>query len=67
MMVKGESTKIKTITIDDGTARAKVTLWRKLSDADTRPGNHVTISDVIINVYQNNTTLSTTARSTVQV
>lgn len=65
--VRGEEVPIKTVTVEDSTGKVKVTLWRDCADTQVRPGDHISITDVIVNVYQNTTSLSTTTRSKVQV
>ena len=65
--VKGEDVPIKTVTLEDTTAKAKVTLWRDVSSTEVHPGDYVMITDVVINSYRNETLLSTTSKSKVEV
>jgi ssDNA-binding replication factor A large subunit len=65
--VRGEEVKIKTIMLKDSTETAKITLWRDLATADTRPGDYRQGTDVVVNFYNNQATLQTTSRSNVKV
>ncbi|KAH3829112.1 hypothetical protein DPMN_014124 [Dreissena polymorpha] len=67
VQVQGGMVPIKTITVMDDSSKTQVTLWRDAVQSDVRPGDHVTITDVIVNSYQNVLSLSTTARSKIQV
>ncbi|KAH3888771.1 hypothetical protein DPMN_012811 [Dreissena polymorpha] len=58
---------IKTITVQDDSSKTQVTLWRDAVQSDVRPGDHVTITDLIVNSYKNVLSLSTTTRSKIQV
>ena len=37
--VKGEDVPIKTVTLEDNTTKAKVTLWRYASSTEVHPGD----------------------------
>ena len=37
--VKGEDVPIKTVTLEDNTTKAKVTLWRDASSTEVHPGD----------------------------
>jgi ssDNA-binding replication factor A large subunit len=65
--VRGSEVTIKTVTVEDATGKAKVTLWREMAESPVRPGDHVKIMDVVVNTYNNVTTLQTTMTSTVEV
>ncbi|KAH3696250.1 hypothetical protein DPMN_083715 [Dreissena polymorpha] len=54
---------IKTITVQDDSSKTQVTLWRDDVQSDVRPGDRVTITDVIVNSYKNVLSWSTTTRS----
>ncbi|KAL4224753.1 hypothetical protein ACF0H5_015450 [Mactra antiquata] len=64
--VKGHDIKIKSITVEDTSRKAKITLWRKLAESLVRPGDYVSITDVVSYVYNNVTTLQTTNLSTIE-
>lgn len=66
-MVRNTPTRVKDIWVKDTTAKAKVTLWREKCDLNVRPGDFVTISDVVTNVYKNETSFSITTRSVIEV
>ena len=53
MKVKGEDVPIKTVTLEDTTAKAKVTLLRDVSSTEVHPGDYIMIKDVVINSYRN--------------
>ena len=65
--VRGADVNLKTISIQDKSGTAEVTLWRDTYHSPVRPGDHITITDVVINVYKNETSLSITTRSKVMV
>lgn len=58
---------IKDVTVEDASGKVKVSLWRDASSTKARPGDNVTITDVVVNVYNNTTSLNTTAKSEVVV
>ena len=53
-----EKVLIKIIIIEDSTGHSKVTLWRETSEQNVRPGDHVTITDVIVNSYNSYITIN---------
>ena len=65
--VKVEQVSIKTITLEDISSKSRVTLWRDTSTAGVRPGDHVLITDVVVNMYQNKASLSTTSKTKLEV
>lgn len=65
--VKGDDVRIKSVTLNSGTHKAKVTLWRDCSESEVRPGDFIQVTDVITNTYNNNTTLLTTTKSKVEI
>jgi ssDNA-binding replication factor A large subunit len=67
VVVRGEDIQIKTVTVSDKSGRTKVSLWRDMASSTYRPGDHVIITDVVINHYQNSVSLTTTAKSTIEV
>ncbi|KAJ8310180.1 hypothetical protein KUTeg_012045 [Tegillarca granosa] len=65
--VHNDSVKVKTIYVKDETVpRCKVFLWRELSEADVRPGDHISITDVVLNVFRGESSLSTTSLTKLQ-
>ena len=67
MKVRGEEITIKSVTVEDRTGKAKITLWRTLTEAPVRPGDYIKITDVVVNHYNNMTSLQTTQMSKVEV
>ncbi|WAR28738.1 hypothetical protein MAR_014442 [Mya arenaria] len=58
---------LKDIYIKDNTKdKVKVTLWRP-SDVGVKPGDYVCITDVVVNTYKNEVSLSSTASTSVKV
>ena len=45
---KGEDALIKTVTLEDTTAKAKVTLWRDVSSTEVHPGDYVMMSSLTL-------------------
>lgn len=66
VQVKGSQVPIRTMMVEDTTGKAKVTLWRECCDTEVRTGDFVTITDVIINVYKQETSFSTTQRTQIE-
>ncbi|WAR10394.1 hypothetical protein MAR_035470 [Mya arenaria] len=63
-----EDVAIKVITLEADSQRAKVTLWRESETSDVRPGDFMTITDVVtLNHYKGKPSLSTTNRSTLKM
>jgi hypothetical protein len=51
--------------LSDSSKKGKVNLWRSCVDQDVRPGDFVEITDVIVNNYRNELSLSTTSRTVI--
>ncbi|WAR10377.1 LOW QUALITY PROTEIN: hypothetical protein MAR_035453 [Mya arenaria] len=63
-----EDVAIKVITLEADSQRAKVSLWRESGTSDVRPGDFMTITDVVtLNHYKGEPSLSTTNRSTLKM
>ena len=68
MTVKNEmGVKVKTIVLEDHTRKCKVALWRDATNSQVRAGDFIQITDVITNVFRNETSLTTTSRTTFTV
>lgn len=66
--VNGKDVPIKEIMLSDETSsKCKITLWRELSAAETRPGDYIRITDVIPHNYRSILSLSATPNSKVEV
>ena len=65
--VRNEHVQVKTILIEDRSSKCKVALWRDLTKTEIRTGDYVRITDVITNIYKNETSLSTTSRTKITV
>lgn len=61
--VAGEDTAVRTLKIKDQTAACKVSLWRDLSKIKTTVGQHIELTNVIVQVYQEEKSVSTTSRT----
>ncbi|XP_062600005.1 uncharacterized protein LOC134261598 [Saccostrea cucullata] len=61
--VNGEDTLVRSLKIKDETASCKVSLWRGLSKTKTAVGSHLEITNVIVQVYNDEKSVSTTSRS----
>ena len=67
VMVKDTPTKIRNIFLEDQSLKkVKVCLWRSTS-TEIRTGDHVQVTDVVINNYKNEISLNTTYTTTVTV
>lgn len=65
-MIRNNKVPVKTIVIQDLTSKAKCSLWRDHASTKTRPGDFVTITDVIVNCYREEISFSSTQLSTIQ-
>jgi ssDNA-binding replication factor A large subunit len=54
-MVRNTPTRVKDIWVKDETGKAKVTLWREKCDMNVRPGDFVSITDIVTNTYRSET------------
>lgn len=61
--VAGEDTAVRTLKIKDQTAACKVSLWRDLSKIKTTVGQHIELTNVIVQVCQEEKSVSTTSRT----
>lgn len=64
--VKGRDTKVKSLTIKDDTGKCKVSLWRDLAASEIGIGQHVKISDVVVQTYNNEKSVSSTTRTIIE-
>lgn len=63
VFVREESVNVKNIYIEDATSKCKVALWRSFAEKDIRPGDYVHITDVVINTFRNEVSLTTTSKT----
>lgn len=65
--MKGRDTKVKSVTIKDDTGKCKVSLWRDLAASEIGIGQHVKISDVVVQTFNNEKSVSSTTRTIIEV
>ena len=53
--------------MEDVTGKTKVTLWRDISQTEMHPWSYVTVSDVVWDVFRNESSLYSTSRSKIKV
>lgn len=59
--VRGQQVPIRHIYLDDGSmSKCKVTLWRDLANQSLQPGDYIEVTNVVVNSFKNETSLSTT-------
>lgn len=58
---------VKNIFIEDTTEKCKVALWRGFANNDIMPGDFIEITDVVVNTFRNETSLTTTSRTKITV
>uniref|UniRef100_K1R6C5 Shieldin complex subunit 2 first OB fold domain-containing protein n=1 Tax=Magallana gigas TaxID=29159 RepID=K1R6C5_MAGGI len=63
VFVREERVNVKNIYIEDATSKCKVALWRSFAEKDIRPGDYVHITDVVINTFRNEVSLTTTSKT----
>ena len=68
VQVNGRETKIRTITLQDGSGRdVDLTLWREMGEKDLGVGQWVKVTSCCVSVWNNATTLNTTRNSDITV
>ncbi|KAJ8048747.1 ATP-dependent DNA helicase PIF1 [Holothuria leucospilota] len=65
--VRQQPTDVRTIVLEDKTGKAKLSLWRDLAKTQVAPGNYIEAKNVLISTYNNEVTLGSTSRTTLQV
>ncbi|XP_056002815.1 uncharacterized protein LOC130049384, partial [Ostrea edulis] len=58
--VDAEDTHIRTIKVKDNSGSCKVSLWRELTKQKTPVGSHITLTNVVVQVYNDEKSVSTT-------
>lgn len=66
VQVKGQDVSVQTIKIKDETADIKVSLWREKTET-CAVGNFLQFTNVVVNHYQEEVSLSTTCKTQIQV
>ncbi|XP_062605362.1 uncharacterized protein LOC134267157 [Saccostrea cucullata] len=64
--VNGEETSVRTIKVKDITGTCKVSLWRDLTKTKTSVGSHIIISDVVVQLYNDEKSVSSTVRTKIE-
>jgi ssDNA-binding replication factor A large subunit len=64
---KGKDVQVKAVTLKDSTGKCKVSLWREFANSNVTIGQHVKITDVVVQAYNNEKSVSTTMRTEVEV
>ncbi|XP_078515019.1 uncharacterized protein LOC144773775 [Lissotriton helveticus] len=66
ILVAGQETKLKSITVNDTTDSIKITLWRDAADFQIQIGSYVKITHLSVHEFQNNKMLNTTRNTQFQ-
>lgn len=66
VQVKGQDVAVQNIKIKDDTDEMKVSLWREIT-ATCTVGNFLEITNVVVNHFQEDISLSTTSKTQIQV
>lgn len=64
---KENKVNVKNVFLEDATEKCKVALWKDTAVQDIRSGDFVDITDVVINTFRNETSLTTTSRTKIIV
>lgn len=64
--VRGRDVKVKSKTLKNGTGKCKVSLWREFAEKEVGIGQHLKITDVVVQTYNNEKSVSTTGRTEVE-
>uniref|UniRef100_A0A8W8M380 Uncharacterized protein n=1 Tax=Magallana gigas TaxID=29159 RepID=A0A8W8M380_MAGGI len=54
------------MTLKDATGKCKVSLWREFAEKEVGIGQHLKITDVVVQTYNNEKSVSTTGRTEVE-
>lgn len=65
--VGGVDTSVRALKVKDESAVCKVTLWRDFAKRKTSVGSHIQLTDVAVQLFNDEKSLSTTSRTTLQV
>lgn len=65
--VGGVGTSVRALRVKDESAVCKVTLWRDFAKRKTLVGSHIQLTDVAVQLFNDEKSLSTTSRTTLQV
>ena len=65
--VNGQDTPVRTIKVKDSSGSCTVSLWRDLTKEKTIVGSHITLTNVIVQVYNDEKSMSTTSRTNIEV
>lgn len=57
---------MKSVTIKDDTGKCRVSLWRDLAASEIGIGQHVKISDVVVQTFNNEKSVSSTTRTIIE-
>ncbi|XP_052703444.1 uncharacterized protein LOC128179831 [Crassostrea angulata] len=64
--VNGEDTPVRTIKVKDASGSCKVSLWRDLCKEKTSVGRHISITNVVVQLYNDEKSVSTTSRTNIE-
>ncbi|XP_078520577.1 uncharacterized protein LOC144785651 [Lissotriton helveticus] len=67
ILVGGQETKIRSITINDATDSVKISLWRDATDFTIEIGEYVQLTHMAVHEFNGEKILNTTRHSTIQV
>ena len=68
MRVNGEDTPpVRTVKVKDASGSCKVSLWRDLCKEKTSVGSHISITNVVVQLYNDEKSVSTTSRTNIEV
>lgn len=66
-MVRNNKVKVKSIHLMGSSAKTNISLWRDMTEVPFRAGDYVKITNVVVNTFRNETSLSTTSVTIVEV
>ena len=58
---------MKEIVVEDGSGKARVTLWRSSTEYEARVGDHVNVTNLVVNNFRGQVSLSGTGLTRVEV
>lgn len=65
--VRNQPISVKHIYVQDKSMdKCRISLWLDCAEADIKTGDYITVTNVVINNYKNETSLSTTSQTTVE-
>ena len=67
VFVRGQTVKVRTITVSDHKDNIKLSLWRKEANLQLHTGDYIEAKNVVVRAYEGQPQLSSTSRTSIEV